>query len=58
MLGPAQTLQLHCLGKTQPTVDGRIPAPKQPPWMYETLQIMEKTTYQLVLEFFFHQQYI
>ena len=35
------------------TVDGRNPAPH---WMYKTLKIMGKTTYQLVQDFF-HQQY-
>ena len=35
------------------TVDGRNPTP---PWMYKTVQIMGKATYQLVQDFF-HQQY-
>ena len=55
---PARKRGIYCqLGQLgdflRPTVDGRNPAP---PGMYETLQIMGYSPYQLVQDFF-HQQY-
>ena len=52
------TIHLHYINKmigstAKHTVDARNPAP---PWMIETLWIMEKTIYQLVQDFF-HPQY-